>query len=259
VTPTDRDPGFFVAYLKIPPAYARFSLAVAAVFLALLGGLSLAVGSRVPDPGDGFFDGKSGYQTLVGVLEARPYPVLRVLPDDEYPEGRALMLSGTRKEGVQAEAEELRGQIVDVGGFYLRRGDLDMINVGGKVGVRATEAELSEAERDFTPAPAEPLGRWRLVGEICDGKCLGGAMRPGAGLSHKACANLCVTGGVPPVFVSTGEVDGTSFFLLGDAEGGPLPDRIRDLMALRLEVEGEVERRDDILVFKIDVDSARAL
>jgi hypothetical protein len=255
----EHDPGFFVAYLKMPRAYARFALASALGFLTLLGGLSLAISARVPDPGGGFFDGKSGYQTLVGVLEEEPYPVLRVLPDEEHPEGRALMLSGTRKEGVMAEAAALRGEIVDVGGFYLRRGTMDMINVGGKVGVRASEAELSDGQRSYTPAPAESLGRWRLVGEICDGKCLGGAMRPGTGLSHKACANLCVTGGVPPVFVSTGAVAGSKFFLLGDADGGPLPDGFRDFTALRIEVEGEVERRDDLLVFKVDLDSAEVL
>lgn len=253
------DPGFFVAYRKLPRAYARFALASAAGFLALLGGLALVTSARVPDPGGGFFDGKSGYQTLSGILEEKPYPVLRVLPDAEHPDGRALMLSGTRKEGVMAEASDLRGQIVDVGGFYLRRGTLDMINVGGKVGVRASEAELNDDQRSFAPAKAESLGRWRLVGEICDGKCLGGAMRPGTGLSHKACANLCITGGVPPVFVSTGEVAGSQFFLLGNADGGPLPDRFRDFSALRIQLEGEIERRDDLLVFKVDLDSAEVL
>ncbi|MGI9432480.1 MAG: hypothetical protein ACR2PQ_09715, partial [Myxococcota bacterium] len=127
------------------------------------------------------------------------------------------------------------------------------------VGLRPAEGDLTPAQAAFTPAPPVPLGRWRLVGEICDGKCLGGAMRPGTGLSHKACANLCVTGGVPPVFVSTGAVAGSKFFLLGDAEGGPLPDRFRDFSALLIQFEGEVERRDDLLVFKVDLDSAEVL
>jgi len=84
-------------------------------------------------------------------------------------------------------------------------------------------------------------------------------MRPGRGLSHKACANLCIDGGAPPVFVSTAPVDGASFFLLADPDGNPLPDSHYDLVALMIEVEGDVERRDNLLVFKIDVSTAKVL
>jgi hypothetical protein len=106
-------------------------------------------------------------------------------------------------------------------------------------------------------APATPLGRWRITGEICDGKCYSGSMRPGNGLAHKACANFCILGGVPPVFVSTAPVEGSSFMLLADAAGGPLPGRLYDLVALRLQLEGELERRGDLLVFKVNL--ARAV
>jgi hypothetical protein len=105
--------------------------------------------------------------------------------------------------------------------------------------------------------PPVPLGRWRITGEICDGKCYSGSMRPGNGLAHKACANFCILGGVPPVFVSTAPVEGTSFMLLGDTAGGPLPDRLYDLVALRVQLEGELERRGDLLVFKVDLNRAR--
>jgi hypothetical protein len=47
--------------------------------------------------------------------------------------------------------------------------------------------------------------------------------------------------------------------LLGNADGGPLPDRYRDFTALRIQIEGEIERRDDLLVFEVDFDSAEIL
>lgn len=47
-----------------------------------------------------------------------------------------------------------------------------MLQVGGKVKIRATEAEIA----DFEPAAPVDLGKWRLTGEICDGKCYAGAM-----------------------------------------------------------------------------------
>jgi hypothetical protein len=77
-------------------------------------------------------------------------------------------------------------------------------------------------------------------------------MRPGTGLAHKACANLCISGGQPPVFASTGTVDGTSFFLLADRNGGPVPDAVYHLVALPVDLEGEVERIDNMLIFKVD-------
>ena len=144
------------------------------------------------------------------------------------------------------------GQPVVASGVILKRGRLDMLQVDGDPAL----APVPNAP-PFAPAPPAPLGRWRIAGEICDGKCYVGAMRPGRGLAHKACANLCLIGGVPPVFVSSGSIEGSSFFLLADPDGGPLPDLVRDLVGVGLELEGEVERRDDLLVFKTDLARAK--
>ncbi len=81
-------------------------------------------------------------------------------------------------------------------------------------------------------------------------------MRPGSGLAHKACASLCLIGGIPPVFVSTGPVEGSSFFLLAGPGGTAMPDALRRLVAVRVRLDGEVERRGDLLVFHADPASA---
>ena len=96
------------------------------------------------------------------------------------------------------------------------------------------------------------MGRWRLAGEICDGKCLAGAMRPGRGLAHKACANLCLLGDVPPVFVSTQAVLGAEFLLITGPDGTRLPERAYDFVAQFVSVEGEISRHGALLVFAID-------
>ena len=116
------------------------------------------------------------------------------------------------------------------------------------------------APAPVVPAPAaEPLGRWRLAGEMCDGKCLAGAMRPGRRLAHKACANLCVIGGVPPVFVSTQPVEGETYFLLAGPDGGPLTMDMLTHMAAFVTLEGEIERRGDLLILKIDPDTVEPI
>ncbi|NRB30608.1 MAG: hypothetical protein HRU27_08430, partial [Rhizobiaceae bacterium] len=176
-----------------------------------------------------------------------PYPVVHIAPNDKYPNGHSMMLSGGGKRGVQNQAGPLDGQVVQVRGALIKRGDLDMIQVGRRM----------RAMKDVEPheVKTESLGRWKLSGEICDGKCYAGAMRPGTGLAHKACANLCLIGGVPAVFVSSGPVDGTTFFMVADAAGNALGDELYDLTAVLLSAEGEIEKRGNLHLFKIDLDS----
>ncbi len=250
-----QDP-FFIGWAKKPPrALWSFLFFVSAVFVGGMGGMAFSLSAGVDDPGDGRFAGR---QQFAGVVEARPYPLLRIPPGEGNAQPRTILLSGPGKRGVQATAEPLSGQPVQVAGVALKRGTIDMLQVNGR-GVQAASDEALEGLADYRPAPAEELGRWRLVGEICDGKCYTGAMRPGRGLAHKACANLCLIGGIPPVFVSTAEIAGSTFFLLADQDGNPLPDTVADLTALLIELEGTVEKRDDLLIFKVDLDAARVM
>lgn len=245
-----KDAPFYVGYLnKVPKPLAVFLLVFA---LCFAGGMSLAaltLSSSQNDPGSGGFQWGNRFETA-GVLELRPYPVFRVPAGNDQP-ARTYMLSGQGKRGVFDQAKANRETLVTLRGVPVNRGDLTMIQVGK---VTATDDQAA-----FTPAAPIPLGRWKLTGEICDGKCYAGAMRPGRGLAHKACADLCLTGGIPPVFVSTGDVDGHNFFLMANQDGTLLGDEIKDLLALYVEVEGEIERLDDLMVFKADLATLRVL
>jgi len=237
-------PAFFTGWSPRTAMPHRWFLAgIAALLLVGLAGLALALGSTVNDPGGGTFTGE---HTLTGVLVTQPYPVIVLDPDSDHPLGHGVLLSGGGKRGVQAEAARLTGRRVRVSGFGTRRGTLDMLLVGS----------LEPADGD-TPTPArQKLGTWRLTGEICDGKCALGVMRPGTGLSHKACANVCVAGGVPPVLVTTAPVAGTQFLLIGDPEGQALPDTLRDHMAIPQRMDGVLERMADLLIFRTDLAAA---
>ncbi|MTI17141.1 hypothetical protein E1162_07790 [Rhodobacteraceae bacterium RKSG542] len=240
---------FFIGWAKKPPKGLRpFLWAISAVLIGAAAGVSFGLGVSVPDPGSGSFQWGAGYQVLEGVVESKPYPVLRVKPEAAGDTAKTILLSGVGKRGVQTRADPLDGQNVKVGGVMLERGSISMLQVGGKVQI----TPLDKPADSYTPQAAEDLGKWRLTGEICDGKCYSGAMRPGIGLAHKACANLCIIGGIPPVFVTTGAVQGTNFFLLADPAGNPVPEAIYDVVGRLVTLEGNVERRDDLLVFKAD-------
>ncbi|MEL6450800.1 MAG: hypothetical protein AAFQ19_06035 [Pseudomonadota bacterium] len=244
------DKPFFVGYLPVPD-----KLRVLLVFVAvlLIGGMGVAgymLGATQDDPGPGAFRFDYGRQTVTGVIEMTPYPVLHVTQgNDRIAVGDSFLMTAGGKSGVDDRAQPLDGQLAQVSGVILERGDLYMIQLrGGRNGLRA-------AEGDAPNVAAQPQGRWQLTGEICDGKCLAGAMRPGRGLAHKACANLCLLGDVPPIFVSSQPVLGEEFLLVTGPGGTRLPPAAYDYIAQYVTAEGEITKRGDLLVWEIDPDT----
>ncbi|MEM9358030.1 MAG: hypothetical protein AAGB04_17650 [Pseudomonadota bacterium] len=249
-----RERPFYVGYLPTPPGLKLFLLGVGAALIGMFAGLAILIGAGQDDPGNGSFRWDWGPQTVTGVVQLKPYPVLHVTTGSKkIAAGKSLLLSAGGKNGMQKRLADFDGKSVSLKGIALQRGDIDALQVGGgKDSIKVTAGAIRNVA-------VKPLGRWRLKGEICDGKCLAGAMRPGRGLSHKACANLCLIGGVPPVFVSSGQVDGSEFFLLANKDGEPLPERYLDHVAIYVQLDGDVERRGQMLVFKVDLDSLKVL
>ncbi|MDF1848835.1 MAG: hypothetical protein P1U69_16665 [Parvibaculaceae bacterium] len=249
---------FFVGYLRgVPRGSRSLMILVILAFVGAMSGAGYFISATQPDPGPGrfFFE----HKTFTGILETAPYPLVRVAPNETYPEGHTLLLAGQGKRGVQATAAALAGKVVDVGGVLLKRGTIDMLQVGRRVPLQASVDRLSDDAREAIDLSVTDLGTWRLTGEICDGKCYVGAMRPGTGIAHKACANLCLNGGVPAVFVSTAPVEGTEFFLLSDQNGNPIDKELQRFVAARVQVDGQIERRGDLMVFKVDLNSVEVL
>lgn len=253
-----RDEPFFVGYLnKVPKGLGGFLALVMLSFIVGMGAAAFSLSSSIQDPGDGTFRFNLGRQERIGRLEYLPYPVLRVPASEDGP-ARAFLLSGFGKRGVIERGRDFEDLMVRTEGILIERGDIAMMQlVGARRGLAPADDMDDAGVPDYYPPEPIKLGTWRLTGEICDGKCYVGAMRPGRGLAHKACANLCLHDGIPPVFVSTGPVDGETFFLLADKDGNILGDEISPITALMLEAEGEVERVDDLLIFKMDMESVR--
>jgi hypothetical protein len=250
------DKPFFVGYLPVPGPLRGLLAAVALGLLAGLAATGFLMGAAQDDPGPGAFRFDYGRQTVTGVVELTPYPLLHVTQgNDRIKPGQTFMMTAGGKSGVDRRAIPLAGQMATASGVILERGDLYMMQVrGGRNGLRAAKDAPS------TPIPApEALGRWKLAGEICDGKCLAGAMRPGRGLAHKACANLCLLGDVPPVFVSTQPVMNEAFLLITGPKAQSLPQEAYDYVGQPVSVEGDITRHGDLLVFSIDPATLEAL
>jgi hypothetical protein len=243
---------FFVGYLPVPGPLRVFLLSIC---VALIGGLAAAgylLGAAQDDPGPGAYRFDYGRQTVTGVVEMTPYPILHVTKgNDRIKPGDSFLMTGGGKSGVDDRAMPLNGQLAEVSGVMLERGDIFMLQLrGGRNGMKAAEGQVPAVE-------AQPQGRWRLTGEITDGKCQTGAMRPGRGLAHKACANLCLLGDVPPIFVSSQPVLGEEFLLVTGPGGTRLPREAYDFVAQFITAEGNITRRGDLLVWEIEPDTIR--
>ncbi len=231
------DPQFFIGWAgRTGPALGRFLGSLTAAVLAALLVLALLLARGGGDPAPAGFGGPArdalaeGPQRLEGVLTLLPYPVLHM------PGGPSVLLGGDGKRGAPSEAS-LQGQRVAAEGFLLRRGGIAML---------VLEAPPAPLGPDTPPLP-EALGRWRITGEVCDGKCAAGAMLPGTGLAHRACAALCVEGGLPPVLVATRAVAGSEFLLLAGPDGQAADWHAQ--LGLRVVLEGEVRRLGSLLLF----------
>ena len=238
---------FFVGYLGIPKGLKVFLMFVSLMLLSGFVTSSLLIGATQDDPGKAGFRFDFGRQTVTGIIQDDPYPVIYVTKGNEQIKtGQTVMLAGQGKSGAMKAVKKRAGELAEVTGIIVRRGELDMLQLlGGKRGFKplSQEAQIPESVS---------LGRWRIQGEICDGKCLVGAMNPGRGLAHKACANLCLEGDIPPVFVSTKPVGGSEFMLVGDVNGKSLNKPIYDYVGQFVEMEAEIERRGDLLVVLVD-------
>ncbi|SDZ61646.1 hypothetical protein SAMN05444004_1352 [Jannaschia faecimaris] len=244
---SDQETPFFVGYLPVPGPLRGFLLLVSVLIFGVFFMAGVLIGGTQDAPAESGFRFDYGRQTVTGVIELTPYPLLRVTEgNDLIKPGKTLMLTSAGKSGADARAKGLDGKLATASGVILQRGTMDMLQLrGGGQGLQAAEGDAPVLE-------TEQLGRWKVAGEICDGKCLNGAMRPGRGLAHKACANICLIGGVPPVFVSTQPIEGTDFMLITGPDGTRLPDAAYDHVGQFITLEGDLERRGDILVLRID-------
>jgi hypothetical protein len=259
---TERSPprdAFFVGYLPVPKPLVGFLAIVTGTLIGAGMAVAAVLAVAQGDWGEASFKWGDGYQTRTGILQAAPYPVLFLPPSPEHPQGHAVVLSGQGKRGVQEAADAQDGRPSDIGGIGLGRDEtgIEFIQVGGKVGLRPAD-DAAAVPAGWTP-PVEDLGARTLRGEMVDSKCYLGAMRPGQGKTHKLCANLCLIGGIPPMFVVYREAGAPLVMLLGDRDGRPLPDSVLDHTSHYVELTGSLERRADLLVFKVDPASLKRL
>lgn len=217
-------PPFYVGYLPLPARHRRFlAIVVPMVFVAMASmGVMIATAHR--SPGTGQWDVSAEHQ-WTGTVCMEPYPMLIT------PEGEGWLLVAMAKAGVHERLEPFAGSTCRVRGFPLRRDHRRMIEL--LPDDRAIE-QLPDAPTLAVRTRSEPI---ELVSEIVDGKCFLGSMKPGDGKTHKACAVLCLRGGLPPLVATNAAPDQTFPLLLVDGST-TLPESIIGLVGEPVRIRG---------------------
>jgi len=237
---------FYVGYLpKAPTALARFVRRVIIVlgFVAVTVALVVVVG-QMPFANSAFEFGK--LRSFEGVVEARPFPTLLVARPGEigqHDKYSRYLLVAPGKHGADDLVASFDGKQVRLQGQLIYRGGGTMVEI--------TPSSITVL--DGTPADQEPahdLGVVSLTGDIVDSKCYLGVMNPGQGKVHRDCAARCLSGGIPPIFVTT---DGRQQFLLVGVDGRALErDALREFIAEPITIRGDLMQLGDSRLLKID-------
>jgi hypothetical protein len=243
---------FYVGYLPVPSGYRRALLILVPALIVAGLVAAVVVAARQKDPGTGVWSDAT--TTLEGVIAAEPYAMLRLRASNAAGVETVLLVE-EGKFGAKERVRPFDGQAVAVTGTILARDGRRMLELaGGEQAIRPVEGGV---------APGVPekrlLGRRTLRGEIIDPKCYLGAMKPGEGKTHKACATLCISGGIPPMFVVRSPGQPNEYYLLTTPDGRAINNDVLPFVGDPVEIAGEVMRQGDLLVFQISSADIRRL
>lgn len=248
----------YVNYLPVPSRVRAFLRLGVPVVLSLVSLVASGVAALMQHPGDGVWNEQE--VAIEGYLHAEPWPVLWVdAGDDEAGgvSGRSVILVDFGKIGasravMRAGAGEAR---VRVHGTVIEREGRRVLELAPRAGA----IEVLDRPESVGSTGGAAAG-WTvslgptitIEGEIVDPKCYLGAMRPGVGEVHRACARVCISGGIPPGLIAPAPAGGERFFLLLDEQGHPPGDAVLAFVGRPVRMTGRVERWNDLDVLRID-------
>jgi hypothetical protein len=242
---------FYVGYApKAPTAISQFirRVVIGLGLLALTVAAVLAFGQR--RFANSYFEFGSP-RDLEGILVGHLYPTLLVRRPGEtgqsYPFSQYLLVA-PGKHGADELVAGFDGQSVRLRGQLIYRDGGTMVEV--------LPGSIVSAGKEFSAAEdARALGPVTVTGEIVDSKCYLGVMNPGSGKVHRDCAARCVSGGIPPLFVTK---DGRNQFLLVGTDGKPFKrDALREFIAEPITLHGDLVQIGDLWLLRIEPEALR--
>lgn len=249
---------FFIGYLPMPRALLKFYLPLALLLIAASGFIGYSIAALQKPTGPATWNTAQTI-TIQGYLTALPYPVLHRMDftsaNPRPVESILLVNQGKHASTFPPEfTATFAQQMVAVEGYEIRRGGWRMLEVTSANLIarenastaRALSANAQQALKDWLAI--QPLGEISLQGEIVDSKCYLGVMKPGAGKIHKACAEVCLLGGIPPMLVAKDAAQQKYGYLLIHADGSNAARDLAHLAAEKVQITGQLQRHGDLLL-----------
>jgi hypothetical protein len=188
---------------------------------------------------------------ITGTFHENPYPMLRIeIAENEF---KNILLLGFGKSSANPFLEKLQNEVKDLNGKTLSI-EGNLIYYNGKALIQITDDEkvilLKTNTSNKIPLKTS-ISEMKLQGEIIDPKCYFGVMKPGKGKIHRSCAVRCISGGIPPVLVTTDKNNITKYFLITDLDGNAIHEDILPFIGKPSEINGIVEKMEDWYLLKI--------
>ncbi|RNC81794.1 MAG: hypothetical protein ED559_08420 [Phycisphaera sp.] len=223
----------YVGYLPVPKRYIALLRFVVPVLAGAAVGLSLVLAFTTRSPGQAVWMAEASAHA--GILRERPYPFL------ETTDGPMLLVE-PGKFGSINRFKGLEGSAIRVRGTLLERDGWRAIELLGHELINE-ELEINSIAQEATEVVA--------IGEILDSKCYLGAMKPGQGRSHRACAILCLRGGIPPLFVGQTAAGEQVAGVLAIENSDALPESLFSLVGERIEIRGPISIENGLSVVRV--------
>ena len=202
---------------------------------------------------NGTFD-YDNLKVVEGQLVRYPFPAIRVLAGNDkmgHPLIKTYPLVNDSKFGADGLVDSVR---------KLYNTDQFITQIKGAIINRdgTTAMELSNGFQSIKIlSKLNNLPKARLVsvvdttmfGEIIDPKCYLGAMNPGEGKPHRACAILCIRGGIMPMLTFKSKNGEHLYAVLQGEKGEAINEQITKFVAEPVSISGKLFKYDNWYVF----------
>ncbi|MEL6656284.1 MAG: hypothetical protein AAFP77_04145 [Bacteroidota bacterium] len=196
---------------------------------------------------------------ISGTYHDLPYPTL-VADKGILAEGlsTSILLVGYGKFGAEgiisdmeaAHGSSLNGKNVSLRGTLIYGDDRTLLEL-----TEQADALVQVGEQTSTALRMQSLSPISVSGEVIDPKCYFGVMKPGEGKTHKSCAIRCISGGIPPVLKQEVAAGSYEYYLIQDAQGRPVNEKILSLVGEQVRLNGQTSEANGWKVLYIDIDN----
>lgn len=246
---------FFVGYLDMPNALKRFYVPLTIVMMVLSALAGFIFASQQSSTAEASWQTESTV-TFTGLLMVDPYPVLHRLHPEKSRAIESVLLVRQGKYSAEEFAHAAHGEMVSITGFVISRGGWTMLELRSADDIVAMDLDQSDDE-DFLRTKIETvsLGDVTLSGEVADSKCFLGVMKPGEGSVHKACAEVCLLGGMPTMLVVRDQRENRYGYILTLHDGSSASRSMAERAADKLEINGELMQKGDLMYLRMSSDN----